>query len=627
MTKSNQNLSKTEPNFKLKTALKSLPNSPGVYQYFDKFGKLLYVGKAKVLKNRVKSYFIFSPELGPNPRLSPRIAKMINETAHLEYIATSSEADALILENSFIKQLHPKYNILLRDDKTYPYIFIDLNEKFPRPKITRKIIKGSKIRYFGPFHQGAQQVLDAIYAEFKLVQNPSCIKGKKACIFAQMNRCYAPCEGKISEQDYAKIVFEAMAKLKDPSRLIPHLEQKMQNYSLNQNYEQALAVREQIQAINSLKIKIQIDLAKLEDFEIFAVSGLDMMLACVHFSVRDGKVAFANHSIIKATNDDESVNELYKQSILGAYSQESPLACSQIFCESAFEDMELLGQILSARHGQNFEIKCPKIGSKRALVNIAKQNASELIKKQSKLGKYEFLEHLQEFFGLSNLPARIECFDNSCLFGTAVVGAMICFDINASDNKEQKNSSSGAFIKANYRHMHLNGQSDYEQMKELLSARASRFNKLSAPDLWLIDGGQALFDLAKKIIQESGANVDVLAIAKEKIDAKSKRAKGGALDKIHGIFGQMKLNKDDEKLQFLQKIRDEAHRFALSFHRKIRDKRALSSSKLEKLGLSVGNIKKLLDYFESYENIQNASFDELTRLTNKNIAKKIKGED
>ena len=204
---------------------------------------------------------------------------------------------------------------------------------------------------------------------------------------------------------------------------------------------------------------------------------------------------------------------------------------------------------------------------------------------------------------------------------------MICFDINASDNKEQKNSSSGAFIKANYRHMHLNGQSDYEQMKELLSARASRFNKLSAPDLWLIDGGQALFDLAKKIIQESGANVDVLAIAKEKIDAKSKRAKGGALDKIHGIFGQMKLNKDDEKLQFLQKIRDEAHRFALSFHRKIRDKRALSSSKLEKLGLSVGNIKKLLDYFESYENIQNASFDELTRLTNKNIAKKIKGED
>lgn len=607
-------------NFTLKSELKSLPNSAGIYQYFDKFGKLLYVGKAKVLKKRVKSYFVFSPNLAPNPRLSPRITKMINETTHLEYIATPSEADALILENSFIKQLHPKYNILLRDDKTYPYIFIDLNEKFPRPKITRKIIKGSKIRYFGPFHQGAKQILDAIYSEFKLVQNPSCIKGKKSCIFAQMNRCYAPCEGKISEQDYAKIVSQAIAKIKDPASLIPHLEQKMLNYSLNENYEQAMILREQILAINSLNIKVQIDLARLENFEIFAVSGADMMLACVHFSVRDGKVAFVNHSILNAPNDEESINELYKQSILGAYSLDSPLTCTQIFCESAFNDMKILAEILSLRHGQNFEIKCPKIGAKRALVNVAKQNAMELIKKQNKLGNYEFLANLQEFFGLSNLPVRIECFDNSCLFGTAIVGAMICYDANASSSK-----STGDFIKANYRHMHLKGTSDYEQMQELLSARAARFDKLSAPDLWLIDGGQALFDLARKIIKNSGANVDVLAIAKEKIDAKTHRAKGGALDKIHGIFGQMKLNKDDEKLQFLQKIRDEAHRFAISFHRKIRDKRAISSSKLENLGLSVGVIKKLLDYFENYENIQNASFDDIAKITNKSIATKIKG--
>ena len=172
----------------LKNELKSLPNSPGVYEYFDAAGKLLYVGKAKVLKNRVKSYFIFTPTLAPSPRLAPRIAKMIAEAVHIEWIETSSESDALILENSFIKQLRPKYNILLRDDKTYPYIYVDFSEPYPRPVITRKLIKGAKIRYFGPFYKGAKDILEAIYEEFALVQKKGCLKEKKACLFAQINR-------------------------------------------------------------------------------------------------------------------------------------------------------------------------------------------------------------------------------------------------------------------------------------------------------------------------------------------------------------------------------------------------------------------------------------------------------
>ena len=625
----------------LKDELKSLPNSPGVYQYFDKNGKLLYVGKAKVLKNRVKSYFAFTPNLAPSPRLGPRIAKMISEAVHIEWIATSSEADALILENSFIKQLRPKYNILLRDDKTYPYIFIDLNDKFPRFKITRKIVKGSKIRYFGPFCSGAKEILDALYSEFALVQNASCIKGTKACIFAQIKRCFAPCEGKISEQDYAKIIEQAIIKLKDPSKLIPHLEQKMQGYAMSENYEQAMAVREQIASISALSAKVQIDLARLEDFEVFAISALDKTLCCVRFSVRDGKVAFANHSFAPAQNgDDEGMGELYKQSILSAFNFEGPVACAKIFCESEFEDMGLLGDILSKRHNKSFEIKCPKIGEKRALANVAKQNALELIKKQSKVAKYEFLRDLQSAFMLNNLPQRIECFDNSQLFGAAIVGAMVCWDANATkESKDGANDNSadlsapskkaamGAFLKANYRHMHLNGASDYEQMKQMLSARALRFDKLSAPDLWLIDGGEALLNLARDIIASSGANVDVLAIAKEKIDAKAHRAKGGALDKIHGAFGELKLSVNDEKLQFLQRIRDEAHRFAISFHRKVRNNRSLASSKLQKLGLSAGNIKKLLDYFDTYENIKNASFDEIAKVVGKITAKKLKANN
>lgn len=186
----------------LENELKTLPNLPGVYQYFDIQGKLLYVGKAKNLKNRVRSYFNFTPNLCPNPNNSLRIQKMISQTYHLEFITTKSEADALILENSFIKQLHPKYNILLRDDKTYPYIYIDLNEDFPRFEITRKIIKKNKIKYFGPFFKGAKELLNALYLSFELRQKKSC---KELCLFYQIKRCKGPCEQKFLNKNMKKL--------------------------------------------------------------------------------------------------------------------------------------------------------------------------------------------------------------------------------------------------------------------------------------------------------------------------------------------------------------------------------------------------------------------------------------
>ena len=198
-----------------------------MYQYFDAAGKLLYVGKAKILKNRVKSYFSFTPALAPSPRLSARIAKMIGEAVHLEYIVTPSESDALILENSFIKQLKPKYNILLRDDKTYPYIYVNLDDDFPRFEITRKIVKGKNIRYFGPYFHGAKEILQTLYMQFPLVQKKNCVKGKKACLFHQIGRCAAPCEDKISKQDYARIVQSALTALKNPQKMVPQLQERM----------------------------------------------------------------------------------------------------------------------------------------------------------------------------------------------------------------------------------------------------------------------------------------------------------------------------------------------------------------------------------------------------------------
>lgn len=598
----------------LKNELKSLPNSPGVYEYFDANAKLLYVGKAKVLKNRVRSYFSFTPELAPNPRLSARIASMISQTAHIEWIATNSESDALILENSFIKQLRPKYNILLRDDKTYPYIYVDFSESFPRPKLTRKLVKGQKIRYFGPFYKGAKDILEAVFENFALVQKSGCLKEKKACLFAQIGRCKAPCEDKISADEYEKILQNALNAIKNPRSLIPKLEAKMLFHAQNENFEQAAHLRDQIATINDISVKVEIDMAKLEDFEVFSVAEFSGFLCAVRLSVRDGKVAMANHHILPLLNasDQSAIGELYKQSILGAFPASLPIATTSIYVNDEFEDMELCAAVLQNLHVKKFSIKAPKTTQKKALANIAYKNAIELIKKHTNSHKYELLENIQKYFGLNNLPVKIECFDNSMLFGSAKVGAMIAY-------------SDGEFFKNSYRHMHLDGSSDYEQMKQMLSARALRFDKLAPPDLWIIDGGKALFDLACDIIASSGANVDIIAIAKEKIDAKAHRAKGAALDKIHSNLGEFKLSANDEKLLFIQKMRDEAHRFAISFHRQTRNKADLAKSELVKMGLSAGAIKKLLDFFGSFENIKNASFDEIKAVCGTKVAQKIFG--
>jgi len=219
--------------------LKNLPSSAGIYKFYDKNNKLLYIGKAKILKNRVKSYFKFTPKLGPANKLSPRIYKMISEVDRLEFIISPSQYDALILENSLIKEMKPKYNILLRDDKTYPYIAIDLDDDFPRFEITRKIEKKSSIKYYGPFSNAASDILKAIYLTCKLVQKKSCLKAKEACLFHQIERCHAPCIGKISKKAYSVIVQDATELLINRKKLIARLEDKMEQAAQNLNFEEA----------------------------------------------------------------------------------------------------------------------------------------------------------------------------------------------------------------------------------------------------------------------------------------------------------------------------------------------------------------------------------------------------
>ncbi|MDR1614434.1 MAG: excinuclease ABC subunit UvrC [Campylobacteraceae bacterium] len=589
--------------------IKNLPDSAGIYQYFDANNKLLYIGKAKSLKKRVKSYFRFEEGLLPAPNLSPRIYKMISETKRLEYLLVESEHDALILENSLIKQLKPKYNILLRDDKTYPYIYIDLSQDFPRFETTRKLVKGSHVKYFGPFSSSHKAILEALYMLFPLVQKRGCLKDKKACLFYQIGTCLAPCEAKVSKEKYKEIVQNAINLINDKKQMIKRLHVKMMQASELLNYEEASRLRDMQNAIKNSMHVSQIDLAKLEDFDIFAVYVEGKSACALRLFIREGRVTSSTHTILnKAEGFDKE--EIYERLLFEYYTPDIPYLAKNILVADELENQEIIAQALKERCGHNFAIQTPKIGDKKSLCNLALKNAKELLSLEKNETKTTFFESLQNLLELDSTPFAIEIFDNSHLMGEASVGAVVA-------------CKNGKFVKSNYRHYHLSAKDEYSQMRELLSERAKRFDKEAAPDLWLIDGGETLRSLAEDILQSVGANVDTVAIAKEKIDAKAHRAKGSANDILYTKKGRLALSPSDERLQFLQRLRDEAHRFAITFHRKTRQKKINESSILKTAGLNDAVIKKLLDFFGTYEAIKSADEKTLHELFPKRTAKKV----
>ncbi len=591
----------------LEKKIKSLPQSAGVYQFFNKDGKLLYIGKAKKLKNRVKSYFKFSPSLAPSSNLSPRIYNMISQTENLEHILVESEHDALILENSLIKQLKPRYNILLRDDKTYPYIMIDMNESFPRFEITRRVVQKKGIKYFGPFSTSSKDILNAIYLLFNLVQKKGCLKSKEPCLFYQIGRCHAPCTGKISQKEYATIVENALEALKNRKVLISKLQEKMFQVADMQNYEEASTIRDMITSIqNSLHVT-QVDLANMENIDIFGVYKEKNNACIMKIFIREGKVISTDYDIFKNSQSFE-ISELYKRSLLSFYQKNSVLLSQKILVADDFEERIEMEKFLSDSLKKRVDIKVPKRGEKAKLVNLALKNAKHILQNEKNKNS-SIEENIKKLFDLEETPYRIEVFDNSHLGGEATVGAMIVWD--------------GKFQKNSYRKFILKGEDEYSQMKELLNRRADEFKNNPPPNLWLLDGGETLLKLALSILNEKGINLEVLAISKEKLDAKSIRAKGRAKDIIHSKDRSFSLPSSDKRLQFLQKLRDEAHRFAITFHREKKIKKDKENNLTQIDGIGTATVKKLLLYFGSYEKIYNASFEELSTIINKNLAKKI----
>ncbi len=602
----------------LEEKLKQLPNDAGVYQYFDKDGKLLYIGKAKVLKNRVKSYFKFTPKLIPSDKLSPRIYKMISQTTWIEWIVVPNEHDALILENSLIKQLKPKYNILLRDDKTYPYIYIDYSELFPRLEITRRVYKNKNIKYFGPYSTGARDMLDSIYEIVPLVQKKSCIKGKEACLFHQIKRCHAPCEDKISTSEYSKIVDTAIDYIYNKSKLVSKLKEKMMEYSEDFRFEEAMKLRDRIQTIEKSQIRSGVDLATNENIDLFAIKSSNKKAVVVRMFIRDGKLVSSSYDFIKINFLDEDLNidldEAYKRAIVNYYDNEIPLLPKELLTGIELEDKEDIEEFLYNQFSIKIKISNPKKDKKKNLIQIALNNCDELLRIDSSRNQNTIYDELKNLFSLQITPSRIESYDNSHMMGQATVGAMVVW-----------NDEINGFDKKDFRHYNLESKDEYSQMREMLLRRVDSFEKNPAPDLWVIDGGSTLLKLAYDIINSTGVNLDIIAIAKEKVDAKAHRAKGAAKDIVHykdekGEYRSLKLETSDQRLQFVQRQRDEAHRFVINFHKKQKRKEDKQISLLQIKGIGEAKVKKLLLYFGEFEKIRNASIEELKEVINEKDA-------
>lgn len=587
----------------LKDKIKQTPHTSGIYQYFDENNRILYIGKAKNLNKRIRSYFNLSGDsIAPAANVSHRIAIMVKQIANLQTIITQDEKDALILENSLIKQLKPKYNILLRDDKTYPYILIDKNAEFARLEIVRKITNDKNHIYFGPYSSGVRDIIDSIYEICPLVQKKSCLKGKKSCLFYQIKRCFAPCEGRITKEKYDEILQNAINLLNNPSKLLTILEAKMQFFAQNLQFEEANKIKQKIAKIKQNASISSIDLAKLYNCDIFAIESDAQKSVLVKIFMRNGKVIFSDNFFINHSQNELDLDALYTQILLNHYKNNPPYKLDSILLPIDLSDGEILGEFFKQNFGKSIRILNPKNGEKKQLITLAKNNAKNILENSHSTSETKLLESIKTLLNLQNLPNRIEVFDTSHLQGNNAVGSKIVYE-------------NGDFCKNSYKRYNLDGSDEYTQMSELLSRRAKSFYKDSVPDLWLLDGGKAQIKIAQEIIASSGANIDIVAISKEKVNHKAYRAKGGARDILRTYELEIRLDKNDLRLLFMQKLRDEAHRFAISFHRQKRQKSLYKSKLADKY--STAQLQKLLNYFGDFSTLENATESEIKAVLRK----------
>ncbi len=581
----------------LESKIKMLPTSPGVYVMLDKNGQIIYVGKAKVLKNRVKQYFYSTQK-------PEKVAAMVSNIADFYYIITESEIDALSLENNLIKKHKPRYNILLKDDKTYPYIKVDLKAKFPTFTVTRKI-KRDGARYFGPFMGGVnvKDTLEIINTAFMIrpcrtVIDPE--KPKRECLNYHIGKCLAPCAGKCTEKEYDERVRLALDFLGgDDDRVEEILRERMERCSEIEEFELALSYRDKLKMLDKIKLRRITALNRFVNADVIAVATNGVYAAVNMLFIRSGRMQGGKNF---AVSDAEEDNGERLSSFITQYYASGVELPDEIMISAPVQDAEALSGYFKKEFSKSVGIYVPERGDKRKLVEMATENAEDYLEKEVDRIKHKddmttaACLKMKKLLSLKNVPKRIECYDISHISGVDKVGSMVVFTDGEADKTEYRR----------FRIKTVEGSDDFACLKEVLSRRISKLGteeeeKFKKPDLIVIDGGKGQLSSVEEVFLEKGiTDIDLISLAKKEEEIFT-------LSSPEPIV----LPRRDYCLRLLQRLRDEAHRFAITYHRHTHEKTNLQSELTKIEGIGEKKRKALIEKFGSLENIKRASKEEL----------------
>ena len=601
--------------FDFEEELKKLPNKPGVYIMRDAMDTILYVGKAVNLHSRVRSYF------RPNIGRGPSIDKMVTLIARFEYIVTDTELEALVLENNLIKEYSPKYNTLLKDDKTYPYIKVTVGEDFPRILFAREM-KKDKAKYFGPY-TSAGAVKDTIDLLNKLYQLRTCnrnlprdIGTDRPCLNYHIKQCNAPCQGYISKEDYRERIEGALSFLNgNYNAILKDLEQKMQTAAENLEFEEAAKYRDLYASVKSVAQKQKINEGVGEDKDIVAMSKDDTDAVVQVFFIRDGKLIGREHfymTKVSGVPKEEILGEFVKQFYAG-----TPFIPRELMLQYEIEDMELIEKWLSGKRGGRVYLKVPKKGSKEKLLELAAKNASLVLTQDREKMKREegrtigAVKEIADILGLENV-SRMEAFDISNISGFANVGSMVVYE----KGKPKRSDYRKFKIKT------VSGPDDYACMREVLTRRFlhgmeeakaleeqeidNEFGSFTKfPDLLLMDGGRGQVNIALEVLSELHIDIPVCGMVKDD----NHRTRGLYYNNV-----ELPIDTRSEGFKLITRIQDEAHRFAIEYHKSLRGKAQVKSVLDEIPGVGPTRRKALMRHFQSIEDVKAADAQTLSQV-------------
>jgi excinuclease ABC subunit C len=591
--------------------LENLPSLPGIYQFKNESGKVIYVGKAINLRSRVRSYFRSSSN--QNPRTKALVSKIEN----IEIIVTDSEVEALILESNLIKSLKPRYNVLLKDDKSFPFIRIT-NEPFPQVFPTRRVIKdGSK--YFGPYTdvktmRSALKIIRDIFmvrnCRYYLDEDVINKRKVKLCLEYQIKKCGGPCEGLVSQSEYQTIIKNVIKLLNGrTAQLIELMTMDMQTASENLKFEEAAVLKNKIEMLTVYSQRQKVVSVESKDQDIFAFSYEDNDACSVIFKVRDGKLLEKRHYYLSNV-ENLSESEILS-SVLETFYLESDFIPDEIFLQNEIDNFEIIKKWLDGKKGSDVSIIIPKAGEKEKLISMCKANARYLLDelKIQKMKKDDYIPHsvkaLQRDLRLKKVPVRIDCFDISNTQGTDSVASMVVF----VDGKPKKSEYRKFIIKT------VEGPNDFASMQEVLFRRYKRAieERLQMPDLIMVDGGKGQLSAAVEVLRGLGLeSLNIIGLAKRLEEVFFPDSSDAQL-----------LPRTSSSLKLLQNIRDEAHRFAITFHRERREKRVIDTELLKIDSVGEIKAKKLLIELGSVESVRNADFETLRKLVGEESANNI----